>query len=684
MKKITLLVIAILLVTVVFATEDPVRIIAKKTASYSIQDCKVMCGCDVAPLLCPGESTPANDNPRCVNGIYNTVSRCYFQCLFEPECFNTHPSNEGPKSVNSYCEKNGNPGKCVLEEPVIAPSLGFMKCDTSGDDISIEEVCNDINAQRNLNLYETCPLPDYCGGQINEEEVVLDCDPECRPDGTKIVPGETVGQCELNNIKVSTLQEVRQYLCYMTPDPENPETCDGTYGGRIANYFNCLRGVTIHEHNIDEESLESNVFTPEEQRLPIKEELCKKLEQCVTQEGINFNWVENELTVPCVYQENCGEEVELVQENQDNNGGRNIPCPYLYSITKDGKVFEETLLEAQFSSKMNRPYYSKLDNYDPAIARIQIREPFFETAYIDTIKLYRVNEDALVGSNGKFYSVKEPQPVLCKTKSGEDCTLLISKEDASYYSPFKNLDSRVIKPSNYGVKAYLTKMNGINSESTSYDYLELTLPKAGKGKLIVSYSLNPKLSKFEPKLVSDIKDILPFVYSSLENSKIAAKVDNKLKQVGFAKVLEYDNGWKYTGEQFISYTQKEAIIPFDIKTNKVRIEFLSGMYIIDYVAVDYSVSEIIVEEIPKKSDIREINKQDNSYIILSQGEFLEVEFEESEPGTFILETRGYYQPGTDKNIELKTKFNYEEFKLLFNILLKKDFAEKYVSSLIQG
>jgi len=246
------------------------------------------------------------------------------------------------------------------------------------------------------------------------------------------------------------------------------------------------------------------------------------------------------------------------------------------------------------------------------------------------------------------------------------------------------LDSRVIKPSDYGVKAYLTKMNGINSESASYDYLELTLPKAGKGKLIVSYSLNPKLSKFEPKLVSDIKDILPFVYSSLENSKIAAKVDNKLKQVGFAKVLEYDNGWKYTGEQFISYTQKEAIIPFDIKTNKVRIEFLSGMYVIDYVAVDYSVSEIIVEEIPKKSDIREINKQDNSYIILSQGEFLEVEFEESEPGTFILETRGYYQPGTDKNIELKTKFNYEEFKLLFNILLKKDFAEKYVSSLIQG
>ncbi len=648
MKKITLLVISILLFTVVYAAENPVRIFAKNKLQTK-EDCSA-----ISNML---KRVGCFDKWCKSTGIVNSAL-CFQQVtLGDTECIDSKgnlrissPENREycsgknlyystPEDIKKYCTDRGYLG---CKEVML---VNFEECQPVGEIIDIEHAGPPIVC-RSYRTEVSC-LDCTSGPQQIVEN--CDCTPDnCRPD--------------------------KLFIPVEEPWLEGEEAVIGT-GHSNGESVGCVSHTSTDYSPcaIDNNDEERGCRKP-----------CTKLGSyycCPTGEGRETGWTSKPCYDFCgepipgnpVCEETCDYEDECKISDYvpppDDNGGIKIPCPYLYSITKDGKVFEETLLEVQFSSKMNLPYYSRLDNYDPDVRKIQISEPFFETAYIDSIKLFKVNEDVLVTSTGDFYSVKEPQPVLCKSKNGDDCTALISKEDSSYYSPFNKLDSRVIKPSDYGVNAYITENIDINDESTYKDYLELTLPKKN-GKLIVSYSLNPKLASFESRLVEDIKDILPIVYSSIENSFIADKVNKKLFDVGFAHLQEYDGEWKDTGEQFISYTQKEAVLPFD--SNKVRIEFLSGMYVFDYIAVDYSDAKIIVEEMPLKTDIKDLKEQDDSYIILSKGDSLEIEFERSDgPGT-----------GTDKNIKLESKFSYEEFKLMFDILFKKNFAEKYVLNLI--
>jgi hypothetical protein len=383
-------------------------------------------------------------------------------------------------------------------------------------------------------------------------------------------------------------------------------------------------------------------------------------------------------------------------------------CPFLYSATEDGDKMEEDILLMQFSSKVNRPYYTKLDNYDRTKNQIKVKELLDETTYVGSLKLIGAKHDgtAMINGEGKIVTVNSPLEVECKSKLGDDCTEQVKAMDAQHMIPRSIEGEELIDTDEYGKAAYSTNIKNINleDENTYQDYVELTLPPTDQkeAKLIVSFSVTPQIVNFEGRVAEDIKNILPLVYHVLEQPLLSSLVNDQIIKTGYAKIMVQDgNGdWMEYSQDFNSKldpgTNKETVVLLDmpkVRNNKVRIVFLSGTYAFDYIAVDYSKNKLIItEEIPilkatdnKGDNVKEqlVNK-DSNYVVLSKGEAITVEFDNSEKTTYFIESTGYYQPGTNKNIINKASFDTKEAKLLLDILLQKNFAEKYVLNLVKG
>ncbi|MCM2325290.1 MAG: hypothetical protein NDI94_02415 [Candidatus Woesearchaeota archaeon] len=399
-----------------------------------------------------------------------------------------------------------------------------------------------------------------------------------------------------------------------------------------------------------------------------------------------------------------------------SGGGGGDTCPYLYSITENGEKMEEDFILLQYSKSMERPYYSKLDYFDVTNA-IRIKENLFETTYLDSVRLIKADHDettkAMITEEGEIVTVEDLKPVYCVSKDGTDCTRMIISDDAEYFNPTEIIQNSVkttvipqvsvISPAAYGKTAYSSDLSNLDTESSYYDYIELTLPETESkiGKLVIHYSMSPQIGLFELELPNDIKKSLALVYSALDNEIIGEAANNKLKKLGFAHVksMNKDGKWEDIsegyGSMFISFTEKDTVVKLDmanIPNNRIRIEFMSGVYAFDYIAVDYSEDKLkSITTIPlsyafdnNNVDMSEmINQKDGSYIIMSKGDSFDVYYDNNEnedttSSTYFVETIGYYQPGTDKTIPLKKDFELAELKLVYDLLMKENFAEEYV------
>ncbi|MEM4397705.1 MAG: hypothetical protein QW757_03730, partial [Candidatus Woesearchaeota archaeon] len=239
-----------------------------------------------------------------------------------------------------------------------------------------------------------------------------------------------------------------------------------------------------------------------------------------------------------IYQCESPQTNQNTQNNQKTNTGS---CPYVYSIDDKGnEILEEDLLVLKYSEN-NDYYYTNLNNYFESIV---IKEHLNERTYLDNIKLLKSDKNSYISNKGNVVSIKNPEKVLCETKEGEDCTNIISRKDAGYFSPSIDVDKlRIIKSTDYNVKAYSTniekiKQNYNNFNDDKFDYLILTLPKKQENaKLIISASMTDKIGVFEYKLSEkDIKGILPTIYKLLNYDIIYDIIQNKLKKYGYGKV----------------------------------------------------------------------------------------------------------------------------------------------------
>jgi len=238
MKKILFVIIGLLLITIVIASENPTRIFSKNNPKSLLEECASTCQCNTDPSLCwTKEFTGDCDE----NGIFVTTTTCFQQCKDGQECFQ--------KSLGESCNINGITGVCSLAGGLA--KSGRMICDTSGN-FNEARNCEVIQEQIDKSLIAQignieCDIPAYCQDQIKLPE--KSCDPECGPENTKIIGKDEIQHCEISingEIKeLSEMEQIRSYLCYGETNPVDTSTCKPPYGTYISKLFNCLNGHKV-------------------------------------------------------------------------------------------------------------------------------------------------------------------------------------------------------------------------------------------------------------------------------------------------------------------------------------------------------------------------------------------------------------------------------------------------------
>lgn len=229
MKKITYLVIAILLFTVVFAVEDPVRIFAKNNLlEYTSDQCVNICGCGYypPPIVWPSDISQACSNLNSpgwlpavfpnyeTNGQRVTQKSCFEQCRYHPQCFNVRP--ELISSLANRIGREGNPQAGNNPEFGGAQGPGLLDVGESCQGESYESTGRKIECTDD---FEGCVIEVKQGPscQVIENSNLLECDTNEKRE---------IGTCNYLECE----EQFRQMTCErnpdgsipMIPDPNNP------------------------------------------------------------------------------------------------------------------------------------------------------------------------------------------------------------------------------------------------------------------------------------------------------------------------------------------------------------------------------------------------------------------------------------------------------------------------------
>ncbi len=382
-------------------------------------------------------------------------------------------------------------------------------------------------------------------------------------------------------------------------------------------------------------------------------------------------------------------ENSTVVYNDENQGPS---CPFVYSWTSSGYVFDNEGLTKHHFSMFNGSEYTRLPSLQPdgSEFKIKITEELPEDTYLNYVALYRVEHDSGVDVYGgwfnQLYTIEDPQePISAIDDAGNDVSQLLER-DGTYWNSDDFSGTNYTDNDGDGL-ADLANVNDLGK------YLELTFEKpvdAEMAKLL----LRPKQLPLKNYMGSRVRALLMehdlFDLSLTSNfAKQQIKFGDDIfngfvQENAFVENALIDiyvwNGTNWLLKSVIyekpDNKGPDVVYPLnisDIDTEDLKIRFYTfpDLMGLDYVLVDYSDNDnVSLEEIPITSAVKdggsvltELSDIDDNLLLIESGEEVELTFTNtSSPAgtvTYFIELNGYYR-GYDPENEL----NYTKQEVL--------------------
>lgn len=331
-------------------------------------------------------------------------------------------------------------------------------------------------------------------------------------------------------------------------------------------------------------------------------------------------------------------------------------CPFVYSFDGSSYILDsETYGGAPFKAA-ERTDYDNLDYLLPVDGKYHLKmtNELSETQYTDELKLIAVDHPkgakVVPESYGTIHTISSPvAPFSATDFDGQDVTRIIAKKDELFWesNPF-------------------SKDPEIPDELRDGLILEFPKPPgARKAKLIA----NVRGTLWSAHLVRNVMELCGEGiddWHELMNRdpKARSNVMEMLVREGLLLVKTWEGaGWKHKGHfwEVGPVIPKVQVLPLDVSAVegerlRVKLECPVAIWMVDYVAVDYSddetsqVKELEASEVIDQdgNDIRELLRSDDDRFYVTEfGDSANLTFHEPPvledfARSFILKTRGYY------------------------------------------
>ncbi len=344
-------------------------------------------------------------------------------------------------------------------------------------------------------------------------------------------------------------------------------------------------------------------------------------------------------------------------------------CPFIYTYDGDNFQFTGEIYSGSIHPPLERHDFMKLPCYknDAKEYRLQITNEVKEIQHTNLMELWifdhPLGTEIMVDKYGRAFMLQDPvSPSRAVDFTGEEITGLIGKKDTLFYT------SKISDPSH-----------------SITDGIILDFPNPGNAvsaKLAIhaknSFILDYMMGKFQNQYGDYYSKIVKRQRKAPAAQLVKWTVD---QNIPLSLLVERNGTWQPVDYYNIAgpMAMKEDIleIPLDGTENdplKVKLEFGSYFWEIDYVAVDYSAGkeilpQVIQPETAINQDGKEIRKtlqkDDRKYYVQPvPGDYAELKFRLPPPAsglrTLYLHTKGWYElirdPHGEADLDYLRKF----------------------------
>lgn len=337
-------------------------------------------------------------------------------------------------------------------------------------------------------------------------------------------------------------------------------------------------------------------------------------------------------------------------------------CPFVYSFDGSSYILDSETYGGAFFKVAERTDYDNLDYLRPVDGKYHLKmtNELPETEYTDEVKLIVVDHpkgtEVVPELDGAIHTIGSPvAPLSAVDFDGQDVAKLVTKKDEVFWesNPFSK-DPEI--------------------PDDLRDGLVLEFPKppgAKKAKLLVSVRgtvwsawLVKKVMELCGEGIDDWHELMN------RDPEARSKVMEMLVREGMLLVKTREGiEWKDKGyfSDVGPFIPKTQVLTFDVSTMEaerlqVKLESSVAIWMVDYVAVDYSDDEtFLVKELEAAeaidqdgNDIRGLLRSDDDrFYTTESGDSANLTFDEPPvlkdyARSFILKTRGYYTIHTSK------------------------------------
>lgn len=325
-------------------------------------------------------------------------------------------------------------------------------------------------------------------------------------------------------------------------------------------------------------------------------------------------------------------------------------CPFIYSWNGNSYQFEGEIYSGSIYKPLERNDYLKLSTYqNQSVYQLKITNEVREIQHTNQLELIVIdhpkNSFVLVDKNGKIHSPESlMSPVSALAGNGQNVTAMVNSKDDIYYQ------------SNYSGNNIPIK-----------DYLVLEFPDQGIAKT-AQLAIHGKNSIMLDYMVGEFNDLFGSAFNRYNKSQSRASGDGmrqwSLDQgIPLSLYVERAGNWEFVDYYNIAGPMKfkDDILQIPLKGNetkplKVKLEFGTFLWEINYAAIDYSAdTEFTSWSISPKLAINEnrtditslIAKDDQQYYTQPETtNYAEVTFNLPQPTdqgrTVVLHSKGWY------------------------------------------
>lgn len=336
----------------------------------------------------------------------------------------------------------------------------------------------------------------------------------------------------------------------------------------------------------------------------------------------------------------------------DNSVCRNQQsCPFVYSWDGQEYRLDSFPFTGAASQALEKIDYDNLEYLTPADGKylLKITEELSETTYVNELKLIVTDHPSgtqiIPDRQGNIHTIRALYaPIAGEEEDGTDCLDQVTARDGIYWT--SNMVNK-----------------NFSEEEDLRDGIILTFEKpedAEIAKVAVNF-LHTDLCDYITTSLHKFKSVVPELPEALRgliDPLIMSLVDLH---------LEVWNGTEWVSEGTFpgpgAYIARDAIQPIDVSgiegdTIRIKLESSTGLVRIDWVGMDYSADEAVINhELSATTAVDadgidvapQMLANDGDYLILKQGDCAYLSFDEiaANPAyarSYIVKVKGYYEP----------------------------------------